>query len=125
MLSFTYNEIGLSLVEHIPEFKNIYEEHVNQYQCVLQHVLFGDLVRFTRDICKIMMSSKGEYERERKAEIVDRILDFIEQALESNDERVTELVQVSFLENLHQLGECYDYVVKRLGARSKQIIKLL
>lgn len=89
MASITYDSIPESLVEAIPEFRPVVEEHITYYDEVLQHVLFGDFTRFVL-----------EQEHNKDEELVRRCLAFLDQAVRSGDELTENLVAVSFVENV-------------------------
>lgn len=121
MTTITYENVVACLIERIPEFDGIYREHLGLYKETLPHVLFGELVRFTKAVCGSSSEPKGQYANPQN--ILKRILDFIEEAACSEDERVVELVQVSFMENLHQLGPYYQTITLRLGPKSQTLLQ--
>jgi hypothetical protein len=77
------------LLRAVPEFRAETDEHVADYGEVLLHVLFGALTRFVL-----------EANEERDVGVVERTLEFLEQAWVDGDEEVRNLVAVSFVENV-------------------------
>jgi hypothetical protein len=112
--NITYDNVIQCLIEKIPEFKPIYEEHIDQNDGeVLNHVLMGDLVRFTEGVCSSISASPTSITKE----LLQRIVDFLEEAISSDDSIVVEMINVSFLENLHQLKtrENYELLKQKMG----------
>ncbi|HMS22821.1 MAG TPA: hypothetical protein PKA38_03605 [Candidatus Levybacteria bacterium] len=116
-MKLSYNSIGATLIEEIPEFTPIYKDHLSDYDEILPQVLFGD---FTRFIIETFNKSKNDEERD---ELLSRCLNFIESLFESRDPKLEELAQVSFLENLNNEKE-YNAITKRLGPISRQQLEL-
>lgn len=75
----------------VPGFDSVYDEHVRDYDEVLPHVLVGDLVRFL--LQEVRTHGAG-------STALRAAMDLLEQAMSSDDQRLQELVAVSFLENL-------------------------
>jgi len=84
-----YPEVVTMLVKTVPEFAATLDEHVKTFDELLPHVLFGDLTRFVTEA-----HNAGE------DELVERCLRFLGDALTHGDPKVTNLVQVSFIENM-------------------------
>lgn len=87
--SFTYKSIAQQLTTAVPEFEPFLIEHTKDYGEVLSHVLFGDLTRFVL----------REHAADRR-EVVHRCLRFLERAARYGDDKVVNLVAVSFVENV-------------------------
>lgn len=110
------------LIKQIPEFKVAYNEHLHDnFGEVLLHPLFADLTRFA--IAMYRSSERSSEESSDSSETFERILDFIEEAAQSKDEMVVELVQLSFMENLHQAGPDYTAIEARLRPTSHQLLE--
>jgi len=89
-MTIAYVDVPREVLREIPEFQSIYDEHVADMDgSVLNHLLFGDLSRFT-------LRAYGDEDRER----VERVLRLMERLLAEGDEETTELVVVSFIENI-------------------------
>ena len=84
-----YEMIVDDLVSELPEFESTIREQVQTYDDLLPHVLFGDFTRFV-----IAAWRSGD------TELLGRCLDFLERALLEGDEKVRNLVEVSFIENV-------------------------
>lgn len=84
-------------------------------------MFFGDLIRLSGDLVRGPKRAKLPYKD--APDTLRRILEFIEEAAASEDRRVVELVQVSFLENLHQLGPESWAITKRLGPRCRHLLR--
>jgi hypothetical protein len=79
----------------------------------LPHVAFGQLVAYLADQLE---TDSGEGE-------VRRIIGFIEDAASSSDEQVVELVVVSFIENLHNLGPRCQTVRAMFGPQTSKLAR--
>lgn len=88
-MSVAYDTVHERLVTAVPEFRPALAEHVADYAEVLQHLLFGDLTRFT-----LAAHEAGD------SAIVNRVLDFLATEWEAGDVSVQELIAVSFVENV-------------------------
>ena len=85
------------LLESVPELKSVYDEHIDDYDELLEHVFMGDVTRFAETL----------YKRDPNSECLVRLLSFLDKAFLTNDKKLQELISVSFLENLSQDDECY------------------
>jgi hypothetical protein len=73
----------------VPEFGSSIDEHIDDFDEVLPHILFGDFTRFV-----LAAHERGDREVEQ------RCLEFLDLALRDGDEMVQNLVSVSFIENV-------------------------
>jgi hypothetical protein len=90
MTDLTYETIHELLVEAIPEFRPVLEEHLRDQEGeVLQHVMFGDLTGF-------VLAARDRGDRA----LVARCWAFLDHAANSPRPRVSNLVAVSFVENV-------------------------
>jgi hypothetical protein len=89
MAAFTYGTVHEELRLAVPEFGPAVDEHVAEYDEVLQHVLFGDLTRFV-----LAAHERGD------REVEERCLGFLDRAVRDGDDEVKNLVLVSFVENI-------------------------
>jgi hypothetical protein len=121
MNAIHYEDVVDQLLRRIPEFVSVYNKHLEEHDQVLTHVLVADFVRFTKRVCDSIHKPTSELQNPKS--ILQRIVDFTEHAACSDDERVLELIQVSFMENLHQLDEYYVMVTALLGPRSKELLR--
>lgn len=104
MIEITYDDFPDQLRIAVPGFAQVYDEHVADHDEVLPHVLLGELVRF--------LSSEVELHG-AEAEALKPAMLLLEQGMASKDQRVQELVAVSFLENL-DAGEPSFPAIRRL-----------
>lgn len=88
-MALTYETIDRDLLAAVPEFGESLREHYREYDELLQHVLFGDLVRFVESAWR-----RGDQE------LVSSVLRFVDRAIREGDERVKNLVCASFIENV-------------------------
>lgn len=77
------------LLNAVPEFRPVYEEHVRDNDVVLDHLLFGDVRRFT-----LHAYERGE------TEVVERVLTVLDRLMAEGDEETQDLVAVSFIEDI-------------------------
>jgi hypothetical protein len=84
-----HGEVPELLLGEIPEFRTTYDEHVQDNDEVLSHVLFGDLSRFTI----------AAYERGQIG-VIERLVRLMERLLRDGDDYTKNLVAVSFVENI-------------------------
>jgi hypothetical protein len=80
----------------------------------LPHMAMGELV---------ILLENSRQAPARFKELSDRALCFVERAGSSADDRLVNLVAVSFLENLHTLGSDCHQVVDRLGPGGRRALK--
>src|SRR2546425_5123336 len=103
----SYETVIAQLAERVPEFRPEDPD--------LPHVAFGQLVSFLDDRLRATPSADAT------DPVVPKVVDFIEAAAESGDEKVTNLVMVSFLENMHTLGPNCRRVRALLGPRTQRL----
>ena len=88
--ALAYSVIHEQLVQAVPEFEHELAAHLEEnFGKPLPHVLFGDLTRFV-----LAAYAAGD------ADLVERCLRFLEEAMGASDNMVRNLVQVSFVENV-------------------------
>lgn len=114
MQHITYDNFVQSLLAAVPETREIHQLHLENNDEILPHVLLGDVTRFVIDTY-----------RRSNTELLGRTLDFLEEAVSASDEKLQELVIVSFLENLHQAGNDYEGFKKTLGPNLRKNLSLV
>lgn len=77
----------------IPELKPVYAEHLADNDVLLPHVFMGDVTRFI----------VAELDQTRDADVVSRLLHYLESELNAGNADAIELIRASFVENL--MGE--------------------
>ena len=107
------------MVREVPEFLEVYNQHIRDNGEILPHVLMGDFTRFVIS-CFRERKNKPEFES-----VFSRGVDLIEELVDSGDDQLEELAQVSFLENLHQAGSDYSEIRGCLGKYSKKRLEVL
>lgn len=115
-----YEQFGEILLREVPSLRMVFDEHLKQHDEILLHVLMGDVTRFL--ISKYREVKAGAKDAEGAAQLVRALLAILEAAMASPDDKLQELVSVSFLENLHQAESDYDGIKELLGpALSKEL----
>ncbi len=104
----SYETVIAQLAERLPEFQPEDPE--------LPHVAFGQLVSFLDE--RLRATPSGA---EASDPVLPKVVDFIEAAAGSGDEKVTNLVMVSFLENMHTLGPNCRRVRAMLGPHTQRL----
>jgi hypothetical protein len=79
-----------NLLNAVPELSGTLDEHLAANDSLLPHVFMGDVTRFYL----------SEVEKSVENDVVLRLLSILEEGLNSGDEKVDELISVSFIENL-------------------------
>jgi hypothetical protein len=95
MRATEFSFMGALIREH-PWFLSLLQEHLDFYDGLLPHLLLADVARW----CVAAVAEGSDLSR---AQLVP-VLAFLEQGMTDGPE-VSELVSVSFLENLPQPGE--------------------
>ncbi len=119
----TYWDFVDKLLARVPEFRDVYEEQVeDNFGEVLSHLLVRDLLRFTgRMYDKSLQFGAPPLARD----IVMRVLSFVEDAALSDDEQVGELVEQSFLGGWWELSEPSRRIRTLLGPRTYALLQVL
>ena len=102
-----YETVIADLRAAVPEFTPHYAD--------LPHVAFGEL-------STLLAEAATGHDPARFESLVTRVLAFVEEVSNSEDPQLTNLVKVSFLENLHTLGRRCRDVVQRLGPRTEKLL---
>ena len=98
------------LVARFPILEPLLHEHLaDNFGEVLPHVFFGDLTRYV-----VAEFLRGEGGNAGESPTLRQILDALEEAFARGDE-VSELIAVSFLENLPRRGESGAGILVLLG----------
>ncbi len=125
MLTITYENVALRLIEQIPEFTEVYKRHLEwNYGEVVPHMLFGQLVEFTADICH-KFSESGDL---LYKDLLDRIFDFIEAAANAEDKDVVDLVIVSYMEHISKpelTGASGEFIKSQLRPKSRELLRIV
>jgi hypothetical protein len=111
MTDLDYDSFPNRLRATVPGFDRVYDEHVADHGEVLPHVLLGDLVRF--------LLKELERHGTGSAALKQAML-LLEGGMGSSDERVQDLVAVSFLENLDPAEPGFPTIRTLFGPRLEQ-----
>ncbi len=102
------------LLETVPELIPVYDEHIDDYDKLLEHVFMGDVTRFVEQL----------YSDNSDSECLARLLEFLDRAFSTDDEKLKELVSVSFLENLSRDKKSFEGIRILLSANlAKELSK--
>jgi hypothetical protein len=110
-----YSEIMPKLAAKVPELNPIYEEHRETYNEYLPHVIMGEIADF-------IIENSGE---NQQSDLVNKTLDFLEDAMSSDNPRVPELITVSFLEALDPNETYYQHIEQLCGRRLRASLEML
>jgi hypothetical protein len=90
------------LANRFPSLGAVLAEHMkDNFGAILPHVFFGDVTRWLVGL--VTVANTAEALRNRKE--LTSALGYLENAYNSGDEELQELISVSFLENLPRPGE--------------------
>lgn len=101
------------LVQEAPELQSAYLQHISDNDELLPHVFMGDVTR-------LVIEQVGA---NVKADVLVRILDKCESAMDGADEAVSELLSVSFAENLATEREVMAALGPLLGPKLRRQIE--
>jgi hypothetical protein len=113
-----YETFTQELLLAAPEFRPVYEEHVADNDEVLLHMLMPEFTKFLID--KWRTSRSGSAEAGAAHQLVRRSSDLIERAMGSSDERLQNVISVSFLDYLDWAGEDYESIKSLLGPKLRE-----
>jgi len=113
-LIFNFISFIKVLLESVPELVPVYDEHIDDYDEVLEHVFMGDVTRFAVEIYKNDPDSKS----------LKLLLSLLDKAFSAKDPKLQELISVSFLENLPQDEECYSGFKRLLSEQLRKELTL-
>lgn len=112
-LNVTYQNVVDLLIQKVPELRPLLDSHLHdQFGQLLQHVFFGDVTRY---VVEQLHSSETD--------VVQRVLYFLNSAMESSDARVKELVLASFLENIDQNDRSFGQLNSMMGSNLRRELK--
>lgn len=109
MSVLSFNAFIPHLIKSVPELIPLYDEHINEYDEMLEHVFLGEVTRFI----------ESSYKSKNKSYVLNRIFELFDSVFNSEDEKLVELISVSFLENLTKDDEDYRNI-KNMLSRSMQ-----
>ena len=110
-----------SMVSRFPSLHSLLEEHIkDNYGEMLPHVFFGELTRYVLSLS--FAASKSGLSPQRE---LQDILDYLEDMYSSGDQKVQELISVSFLENLPRQDEPGAQVRKMVGPNLRRQLDVI
>ena len=102
----THASVGNMFVEHlvarVPELATVRDEHIRAIGEVFPHMILPDVARFITA-------------RSQDVHLVDAVLGFLEEAMDTQEEYIVELIGVSFLEGMDPSEASYDALTSRMG----------
>lgn len=84
------------LIREVPSLAPLQTEHIKEFDEMLPHVFFGELTRY---VLRLYNDSCGS-DHTQELTTLQQVLDRLEEGFAYGEEKVKELIAVSFLENL-------------------------
>jgi hypothetical protein len=81
------------MLDEIPEFREVYDQHMRDCEELLRHPLMGDTTRFV--ILLYRKSRSEEPGAARAGQTLARTIELLEQGMRSSDDRLFNLVAAS------------------------------
>ena len=106
-MSFGTDALVRSVEEQVPATAPLVADHIDFYEELLPHVLFGDITRWAQD----------EARRDPASPALARLLELLEAAYVEGDNDVRNVLTVSFVENL----DVGSPVLARLGPNLRPV----
>ena len=78
------------LLQGIPGLRTLYDKHIRDYDSLLPHVFMGDVTRF----------AIADSDKPQSRDTISALFEQLESGLQAGNDEVTELIVVSFVENL-------------------------
>ena len=85
------------LLQRVPEFQHTFDEDIALFGDIINHAFMADLYDFVLQLYSKHLSHADD---KKSLDVVTRALGYLEEAMASHDQRVPELVSLSFLEGL-------------------------
>lgn len=124
MRQLTYQNVIQHLLDAVPETSGLYQDHLKWYELGPQdpelprHPLFAQLAHLAVRLCV------NPEQFENGEEILDRLFTFIEEAANSADDEVVNLVRVTFLDILSRYDNpCFEPLVDKMGYRTQERLR--
>ena len=110
----TFENAAAQLIEHIPEYKAIYDQKREAFGEEAQYVIFGlPFVQFLREVVQHKAANDT---------LLKRAFFFIEQCANTDDEDILALIRTGFLEDLIKSGTDEETFVSYMGAKTKSLL---
>jgi hypothetical protein len=108
------------LLKKVPELTSVYDEHLYDYEELLPHVLMAEITRFIVKLANKVIKNKKDDNLKLSV-----ILDHFENALNEGNEELTNIIVVSFLENLETDIPAYSFLKSQFGKELKNSLKVI
>lgn len=106
-----YDTMIQQFVTEVPELTGLYRHEADLWETdkdpLSPHLFFGTAITKVIELLYVMHRDEGS---QQAKDIVDRILAFIERAVQSDDDSVVDAVYTGFLEGAYVAGHHYDEV---------------
>ena len=110
-----------SMVARFPKLSELFEEHIkSNFGEVLPHVFFGGVTRY---VLSLLLAENGRSLPPRR-ELRD-VLGYLEEAYSGDNEKIRELISVSFLENLPRPGDTGAQIREMIGANLRKQLNVI
>ena len=109
------------LITVAPELEILLHEHVEENGEVLPHIFMADVTRYLVNLVT-RVNETNDPSSESK---ILSLLSCLEESLVVGDERVRNVVEVSFIENLDHADRAFPYLRTRLGKKLTQSLRTL
>lgn len=103
------------LIRNFPEFKSIYQEHIQDNDEILPHILLADIARWIIH----------EFKTDGASAEVRRLLNYLETSYNHHDSDIEELIHVSLLEYIYDLDFHGESITNYLGDSLKSQVSLI
>ena len=122
MTKLEHGKLVEQFLAEVPEMTWLYEHQLRAYG-VMNTLFFG--IPMVKAVQSLLRRSIRRPPINRAAEILFRILDFVERAAASDDEDIITVMATGFLESLYVAGDDYEIIASLLGPKSREILKAI
>jgi len=116
MSDLTYSNYFSKLVEQLPEFREYYEEHLKDYDELLNYLLMDDFRRYVQERCLQLQEINND-------DVIIKILKILEEGMKSPDKKLQELISIGFLESLYLDCTYEKYPYQTIYLRLKSLME--
>ena len=112
-----YCELNEELMLRFPEFQSFYKEHFNFWEAPPpQHCFYGAILN--KFVVNLLIENQNVV-------MISKVFDFYEELAQSNDEEVTNLLQVTLLEYLWDDKIVFERACQYMRPKTRQINNLI
>lgn len=95
----TFQNVVVRLIEAVPELTRIYQHEIEYYGDISNYVFFGAILNeFIQERYELLIREGSD-----ESDVLRRIFEFLEDCVESTDQRIKELVLAGFMESFYPL----------------------